>query len=69
MLPPIRVWPARQDLNLRPRESESRALSSCATGRFYTLNIIPHNFRFFNKIVNKKGLYEKYKYIEKFLVK
>ena len=28
------AWPTRQDLNLRPRESESRALSSCATGRY-----------------------------------
>ena len=27
-------WPARQDLNLRPSESESDALSSCATGRY-----------------------------------
>ena len=27
-------WPTRQDSNLRPRESESRALSSCATGRY-----------------------------------
>ena len=26
-------WPARKDLNLRPSESESDALSSCATGR------------------------------------
>ena len=36
-------WPARKDSNLRPSESESDALSSCATGRFslpiyYTLN-------------------------------
>ena len=27
-------WPARKDLNLRPSESESDALSSCATGRY-----------------------------------
>ena len=26
-------WPTRKDLNLRPSESESDALSSCATGR------------------------------------
>ena len=28
-------WPARQDSNLRPQESESCALSSCATGRYF----------------------------------
>ena len=27
-------WPTRQDSNLRPSESESDALSSCATGRY-----------------------------------
>ena len=27
-------WPTRKDLNLRPSESESDALSSCATGRY-----------------------------------
>ena len=27
-------WPARKDSNLRPSESESDALSSCATGRW-----------------------------------
>ena len=27
------VWPTRKDSNLRPSESESDALSSCATGR------------------------------------
>ncbi len=27
------LWPARKDSNLRPSESESDALSSCATGR------------------------------------
>ena len=32
-----RVWPTRQDSNLRPRESESRALSSWATGRLSRL--------------------------------
>ena len=31
-------WPTRQDLNLRPSESESDALSSCATGRFLCIN-------------------------------
>ena len=30
-------WPARKDLNLRPSESESDALSSCATGRYFVL--------------------------------
>ena len=29
-----RIWPTRQDSNLRPQESESCALSSCATGRY-----------------------------------
>ena len=29
----VPCWPTRQDSNLRPRESESRALSSWATGR------------------------------------
>ena len=28
------VWPTRKDSNLRPSESESDALSSCATGRY-----------------------------------
>ena len=27
-------WPTRKDSNLRPSESESDALSSCATGRY-----------------------------------
>ena len=35
------LWPARKDSNLRPSESESDALSSCATGR-YCLIIILH---------------------------
>ena len=30
-----RFWPTRQDSNLRPQESESCALSSWATGRFF----------------------------------
>ena len=34
VLRPIIFWPARQDSNLRPSESESDALSSCATGRY-----------------------------------
>ena len=29
------VWPARRDLNPRPSESESAALSSWATGGYY----------------------------------
>ena len=28
------LWPTRKDSNLRPSESESDALSSCATGRY-----------------------------------
>ena len=35
------LWPARKDSNLRPSESESDALSSCATGS-YCLIIILH---------------------------
>ena len=31
---PLGFWPARKDSNLRPSESESDALSSCATGRY-----------------------------------
>ena len=31
---PLGCWPARKDSNLRPSESESDALSSCATGRY-----------------------------------
>ena len=31
-------WPTRKDSNLRPSESESDALSSCATGRNIKLN-------------------------------
>ena len=34
----FRFWPTRKDLNLRPSESESDALSSCATGRNIKLN-------------------------------
>ena len=45
-------WPARQDLNLRPRESESRALSSCATGR-YVFHIIAYFGKIFNHILAK----------------
>ena len=33
------LWPARKDSNLRPSESESDALSSCATGRCYRVII------------------------------
>ena len=33
-------WPARKDSNLRPSESESDALSSCATGRDVSLLIL-----------------------------
>ena len=31
----VDFWPTRKDLNLRPSESESDALSSCATGRYF----------------------------------
>lgn len=36
-------WPTRQDSNLRPSESESDALSSCATGRYalYCSTVFP----------------------------
>ena len=34
-------WPTRKDSNLRPSESESDALSSCATGRY---EIVPHYY-------------------------
>ena len=34
---PLCFWPARQDSNLRPQESESCALSSCATGSYQLL--------------------------------
>ena len=40
-------WPTRKDSNLRPSESESDALSSCATGRCYR-GIIAQLFRFVN---------------------
>ena len=36
----LRLWPARRDLNPRSSESESAALSSCATGGSIT-EIIP----------------------------
>ena len=32
--PPLLVWPTRTDSNRWPSESESDALSSCATGRY-----------------------------------
>ena len=35
-------WPTRKDSNLRPSESESDALSSCATGRNKTRCIKSH---------------------------
>ena len=52
----VDFWPARQDLNLRPSESESDALSSCATGRYKY--IIAHFCEIFNHIlaINKKGI-------------
>ena len=49
-------WPARKDSNLRPSESESDALSSCATGRYRCVrisvadSIIPHFFSECNQI-------------------
>ena len=41
------VWPTRKDSNLRPSESESDALSSCATGRysFHTLLLYHKPFK------------------------
>ena len=42
-------WPTRKDLNLRPQESESCALSNCATGGYFSLSrIITDN----QKVVN-----------------
>ena len=40
-------WPTRKDSNLRPSESESDALSSCATGRysFHTLLLYHKPFK------------------------
>ena len=42
-------WPARTDSNRWPSESESDALSSCATGRYEC--IIPYLMRNFNRIL------------------
>ena len=50
-----RFWPTRKDSNLRPSESESDALSSCATGRdppYY--NTAPPGFQvLFPKIIRQ----------------
>ena len=47
-------WPTRKDSNLRPSESESDALSSCATGRY---EIVLH---YYSILVEKKqALFEK----------
>ena len=46
-------WPTRQDSNLRPQESESCALSSCATGRNIICLIISYKNIFFNHILTK----------------
>ena len=49
-IPPLFYWPARRDLNPRSSESESAALSSCATSGnicFYIVGEglpLPHNF-------------------------
>ena len=36
----IKKWPARRDLNPRSSESESAALSSCATGGYKKFSIL-----------------------------
>ena len=48
------VWPTRKDSNLRPSESESDALSSCATGRY---EILPHHYSILAK--KKQPLFQK----------
>ena len=40
------VWPTRKDSNLRPSESESDALSSCATGRYGIRTLLLYHTRF-----------------------
>ena len=47
-------WPTRKDSNLRPSESESDALSSCATGRY---EILPHHYSILAK--KKQPLFQK----------
>ena len=47
-------WPTRKDSNLRPSESESDALSSCATGRYFVyLGIIPQSREKCNPFLKK----------------
>ena len=58
MIPLLNYWPARRDSNPRSSESESAALSSCATGRFFP--IIPLlAFSFKKIIIVKKPLFAK----------
>ena len=42
----LSFWPARQDSNLRSQESESCALSSCATGSYFTCIVYHIHIRF-----------------------
>ena len=59
-------WPARKDLNLRPSESESDALSSCATGRYIKLAQI---ILYHNKSRNATQKIKKFKIAKKILQK
>ena len=43
-VPPFCVWPTRSDSNRWPSESESDALSSWATGRFWFALVLYHIF-------------------------
>ncbi len=44
------AWPTRKDSNLRPSESESDALSSCATGRCISSYILSFFIIFVNRL-------------------